>query len=60
MTQGQNKKGTSFRLSPTALELIGRLTGKLGLSQAGVIEMAVRKLAQTEGIQMEEQTTDGR
>ena len=46
----RNKVGTSFRLSPVALELISGLTDKLGLSQAGVVELAVRKLAEVENV----------
>ncbi len=51
--QNRNKIGTSFRLSPTAIELIGKLSDKLGLSQAGVIELAVRKLSDVEGVQVD-------
>lgn len=57
MTQFRNKKGTSFRLSPVALELISQLTERLGLSQAGVIELAVRKLASSEGVMPKEEGT---
>jgi predicted DNA-binding protein len=39
------KKGTSFRLSDEALRLIALLTAHLGLSQASVVELAVRDLA---------------
>jgi hypothetical protein len=50
MAQARNKIGTSFRLSPVALELIAELAQTLGLSQAGVVELAVRKLATSEGV----------
>ena len=55
----RNKVGTSFRLSPVALEKIAQLTDKLGLSQAGVVELAVRKLADAEGIPTKERTPEG-
>lgn len=62
MDHPRNKVATSYRLSPTALALITALTKRLGLSQAGVLEMAVRKLAAQEGIEVdtkEDQQTDG-
>lgn len=39
------KQSTSFRLSEEALSLIRELSERLGLSQAAVVEMAVRQLA---------------
>jgi hypothetical protein len=42
------KQSTSFRLSDEALCLIRELSESLGLSQAAVVEMAVRKLAREE------------
>ena len=39
------KQATSFRLSDEALMLIRELAVSLGVSQAAVVEMAVRKLA---------------
>lgn len=39
-----------MRLSPKALELIGLLSEDLGLSRTAVLEMAVRRLAEDEGI----------
>ena len=39
---------TSFRLSPMALALLKKLAAELGLSQASVIEMAIRKLAKAQ------------
>lgn len=48
---GRDKKGpTSFRLSPEALRLIKELSERLGLSQASVVELAVRKLASGEAL----------
>jgi hypothetical protein len=54
-----NKVGTSFRLSPVALELISQLTNKLGLSQAGVVELAVRKLAEAESVRPKTEEGEG-
>jgi hypothetical protein len=42
------KQPSSFRLSEECYKLIGRLAEALGISQAGVIEQAVRKLARSE------------
>ena len=42
------KEPTSFRLSPEALALIREMAERLGVSQASVIELAVRKLAREE------------
>lgn len=39
------KNPTSFRLSEEAHRLLSLLSEKLGLSQASVIEMALRRLA---------------
>jgi hypothetical protein len=39
---------TSFRLSPECRDLIEQLQLALGLKGAGVIELAVRRLAQAE------------
>jgi predicted DNA-binding protein len=39
------KIGTSFRLSPPALEIIEKLAEQLGVSKTSVIEIAVRNLA---------------
>lgn len=44
------KKSRNFYLSDEALELIRETAKRLGLSQAAVVEMAVRKLAESEGI----------
>ena len=43
-----HKTPVSYRLSPAGRELINRLADHMGLSQAGIIEMAVRKLARAE------------
>jgi hypothetical protein len=46
----RNQKPTSFRLSPEALALIKQLAEALGLSQAAVLELAIRRLARSEKI----------
>lgn len=45
-----NKQATSIRLSPEAKRLLAELAKKLGVSQAAIMEIAIRRLAQTEGI----------
>lgn len=44
------KKKTSFALSEEGIKLIEELSRALGISQAGVVEQAVRKLARAEGV----------
>ena len=41
---------TSFRLSPEALELAEALTQKLGLTRTALMELALRRLAEVEGV----------
>jgi hypothetical protein len=43
-----SKNPSSFRLSPEALELIGKLAEHLGISKTSVVEMAVRQLSRRE------------
>lgn len=47
------KQRTSFSLSPECKTLTKLLSEKLGISQASIIEMAVRKLAEAENINKE-------
>jgi hypothetical protein len=42
------KHPTSYRLSDECRKLIEQLAGTLGISQAGVIEQAIRKFARAE------------
>jgi predicted DNA-binding protein len=42
------KHATSFRLSPEALRHLAALAKRLGLSQAAVLELAIRQLARKE------------
>jgi len=44
------KEPTSFRLSNEALRLLKVLADAKGVSQAAIIELAVRELAKKEGI----------
>ena len=47
----RNKIPKAFRLSENAVDLLTRLCEKLGLSQASVLEMSIRKLAEQEGVE---------
>lgn len=46
----RNKIATSFRLSPTALDMLKRLSDNMGISQADVIEVALRDLSKKRNI----------
>lgn len=46
------KKPTNIRLSEDAKKLLTILAQKLGLSQTGVIELAIRELARKEKIHL--------
>lgn len=48
-----NKQPTSVRLSPEAKRLLERLADKLGVTQAAIIEMAIRRMAEAEGVSLE-------
>ena len=48
-----NKEATSFRLTPEAIALIKELAKKLGVSQTDIVELAIRKLAQHENVQVQ-------
>ena len=52
------KVHTAFRLSATALALLAILSRKLGLSRAGVIELALRRLADIEGVPIPDEEPD--
>ncbi len=45
-----NKLSTSLRLSPEAKRLLIELAKKLGVTQAAIVEIAIRRLAETEGV----------
>lgn len=44
------KFATSVRLSDEAMQLWKLLSKKLGISLTSILEMAIRKLAETEGV----------
>ncbi len=44
----RKKEAVSFRLTPEAIAIIKELAKKLGVSQADVLEMAVRKFEEQE------------
>ena len=46
------KLKTSFSLSEEALQFVELLAQSLGLSNASVLEVAIRKLAKAEGIEI--------
>jgi predicted transcriptional regulator len=47
------KHPTSIRISEEAKRLLAALADKLGISQMAVIEIAVRKMAEAEGVKVE-------
>jgi hypothetical protein len=47
------KEQTSYRISVVAKHLLALLSAKLGLSQTAVIELAIRRLADAEGVKVE-------
>jgi predicted transcriptional regulator len=44
------KKSTSIRLSDEARRLVTELAKKLGVHKSSILEMAIRKLAEKEGL----------
>lgn len=46
----KQKTNTSVRLSPEADRLLKELAKKLGVSQSAIIELAIRKYAESEGV----------
>lgn len=49
--QGSGKKPIGLNLSAEARRLMVELASKKGVSQTGVVEMAIRDMAQKEGVQ---------
>jgi len=45
------KRGTSFRISDEGLRLLAELAKSMGISQASVLEIAIRLLAKREGVE---------
>jgi len=46
----KKEKQTNVRLSSEAIRLLGELTKKLGISQAAIMEIAIRRLAEQENV----------
>lgn len=51
----RNKNSTSYRLSPEARVVIEELAKRLGVSKTDVVELAIRKFAKAEGVEIVEQ-----
>lgn len=47
----RNKTLIALRLTPEAVEIIKSMSKSLGVAQADIVEMAVRKFAQAENFQ---------
>jgi biotin operon repressor len=50
---GMSKEKTSYALTEDCRKLLTELARKLGLSRTAIIELAVRRLAQAEGVHVE-------
>jgi hypothetical protein len=46
------KPSTSFKLSPEARQLLRQLTLRLGVSQGAIVEIAIRRMAEAEGLEI--------
>ena len=46
-----DKQRLGFALTSDAQQLLKKLKAKLGVSQNGVVELAIRRLAQAEGVE---------
>lgn len=49
----KNKSNTSVRLTPEAAHLLKALAKKLGISQTAILELAIRRMAEQEGVKGE-------
>jgi hypothetical protein len=56
MKEEEKKRAGTFRLSPEAHDLITALVTDMGLSQAAVLETAVRDLAKARGVKAQPAT----
>jgi len=45
------KEAVSFRVTPDAKRLLAALSGKLGIAQSAVLELAVREMAERKGVE---------
>ncbi len=52
----EKKRAATYRLSPEAHRLIGALVSDMGLSQAAIVETAVRDLATARGLRQKATT----
>jgi hypothetical protein len=52
------KTSVGMRLSNEARRLLRVLAGQSGLSQAGVVELAIRRMAKAEGVEVREETPE--
>lgn len=50
----------SFRLTPESVALLRKLSERLGVSKAAIVEMGIRKLARDEGIQAHGKSEEGK
>jgi len=50
MKNMKNKNPTTIRFTPTARELVKKLSESLGVTRSAVIEMSIREKAKREGI----------
>ena len=57
-TPGRKTVPTSVRISPTCKILWDRLAEKMGLSNSGVLETSIRKLAKEEGVEAEDKKSE--
>ncbi len=53
MANRSTKKAVGMRFTQDAVELLKGLAQKNGLSQAGVVELAIREKAAREGVKLE-------
>ncbi len=56
MQDSDKKRAATYRLSPEAHRLIGVLVDDMGLSQASVVETAIRELATARGLRQKATT----
>jgi len=49
------KRKTSVTLSPEAVRLLGELSRRLGVSQSGVLELAIRDYARSQSVSSPEE-----
>ena len=50
----RRQESTSIRISPDGKEILRRISRHMGINQTAVIEVAIRKLARSEGVNIED------